>query len=225
MRDDGQVQIISKKKIITTGDSTINLVYILDISSSMNEAGRIDAAKLSIKEELKVEEKGIKYLYSLVTFSYASSIKTRFWKTSNKNSILSEVNDVDAAGMTALNKAVVDTVNRVIESSTDGQKYIVSILTDGGENNSGSHYRSILVKETIQRAEKLGITINFIGQKEDTDYAVQNYGISFNNTMSYDGSGADMLVATSMRTEAIRRYSKSVASGQQVKTDEFFVNK
>lgn len=123
------------------------------------------------------------------------------------------------SGMTALNDAIGSTLKEVQKfisyNKITNPKVVVTILTDGDENNSRT-YSSSDIKIMIEEFKNLGWVINYIGA--GTDKEVKNYsksiGIYESNTMSYTANNTVSTKNTFNKlSEKTRGYTQAVASG------------
>ena len=189
---------------------TVHLVSIVDLSSSMNEQNRIGAVNMALQNEVKELKKdtNVDYVYSLITFSYAHQIKTVFRRVALDTL---ELENLKAYGMTALNDAVGQTLSNLIDNNSK-ERVVVSIFTDGDENNSRSFTKNdvaILVKQ----AEKSGIIVTFIGTEQDTKRAIQDFKVDDTNTVTHNNTVETITASFASKLGSTRSYSNQVAKG------------
>lgn len=189
---------------------TVHLVSIVDLSSSMNEKNRIRAVNMALQNEVDELKKdtNVDYVYSLITFSYAHQIKTVFRRESLSTVALQ---DLSAYGMTALNDAVGQTLSNLIDNNSK-ERVVVSIFTDGDENDSHSFTKNdvaILVKQ----AEKSGIIVTFIGTEQDTRRAIRDFKVDDTNTVTHNNTAEAISMSFSAKLGSTRSYSNQVAKG------------
>jgi uncharacterized protein YegL len=191
----------------------IHIVNILDVSSSMS-GGKFEKAFSGIVNEVKEfqTDTNTDYTATFVSFSYEDQIKRHYFNTP-----ISQVKTpiLHAEGMTALNRAVGETLEGLLLLDNKDVKTIVSIFTDGGENASrGSKYASKdSVAEVIKEAEKAGITITFIGTEYDTKTVIQDFGIKFSNTLVHDNTADSIAKSFKTKLGATIAYSANVSRG------------
>lgn len=123
---------------------------------------------------------------------------------------------VDGRGGTALNDAIIKAVDTAIESKEKGEKALINIYTDGGENASRSTKEA--ANKAIKAGEKQDVVVTFIGTKYDTATAIQNYGIHASNTTVYDGTANGMFMSMQETSSARSAFSKKVVDGEDVST-------
>jgi hypothetical protein len=203
----------------------VHVVDILDVSGSMDFSGNsrrlTKGSKLAIALEGinqgvndLVKEKLVDYTYSLVTFSNHTDIKQ---VVNQKNP--SEVSELKAFadGGTALYDAIGLTLKTLNSIKKEGDKVLVNIYTDGGENASKTYTKEI-ISSLIKEYEKLGFTVTFIGTIQDTKAAIINLNINSSNTLSYDGTAKGLSKTMSVTNSMRSVYASNVASGQNVST-------
>lgn len=191
----------------------IHIVNILDVSSSML-GGKFEKAFEGIINETKElqADKNTDYTATFVSFSYGNNIKSHYF-----NLPISKVKTptLQASGMTALNRAVGETLERLLELDNKDVKTVVSIFTDGEENASqGSKYASKeAVAEIIKEVEKVGITVTFIGTEFDTQNVIRDFGIKASNTLVHDNTARSIEKSFATKLGATVMYSANVAAG------------
>jgi uncharacterized protein YegL len=190
----------------------IHVVNILDISSSMDGLKFNNAFSGIVNEikELKLDD-SIDYTATFVSFSYASEIRTHYF-----NSPLSEVKTpiIRPYGMTALNEAVAETLEKLLLLKNEGFKTIVSIFTDGGENGSDRKYKQEgYMAEVIKRAEDSGITVTFIGTDLDVRQVTKDFNLKSSNTLVHNNTGEGVKMSFMVKSEGTRSYASKVLAG------------
>lgn len=198
----------------TTGIPTIHIVDIIDCSGSMG-GSKINNANKGINDGVKELKKSdvANYIYTICDFSSTSDINFKIINQPIKD--VPPVKFYDR-GITALYDAIGETLTRVKKNVPKGEKVLVNIYTDGGENGSikySSEKVSSLIKEL-----KEDYTVTFIGTSNDVANVSRALSIDKSNTLVYDGSASGL--ASSMTTNSVARttYSKNVASGKDVST-------
>lgn len=195
--------------------NTIHIVDIIDCSGSMS-GGKISNAVKGINEgidELSKDKSGATHTYTLCNFSGSSDIQFDYIVAPLK--IVKKVR-FSPRGMTALYDAIGTTIKKVQENIKKGDKVLVNIYTDGGENGS-ARFNSESVGELIENL-KGTFTVTFIGTQRDTELVISKLNIDSSNTLAYDGS-ASGLGKTLQKTRSARAvYSKAVVAGENVAT-------
>jgi hypothetical protein len=230
-----KVKVAAKTPVVATTKKTkgalktVHNVYILDSSGSMGAHpmtnSKFNMAILGINSELKElrTDKSVKYKQGIVIFSNNNRIKTPIW-----NAALKDVNDLNAVKefhgqQTALNDAIGSTLSKLLNIQQTGEKVLVKIFTDGGENNS-KNWDKEQIKKLISDCEAKGFTIAFVGTEMDTKSAIHSYGINVSNTLVHSNTPESVKMSFSASTESTRSYSKKVAKGEDV-TMNFFSKK
>lgn len=202
----------SGESVEQTVKPKIHIVNILDVSSSMS-GGKFEKAFSGINNEIKEfkTDTTTDYTATFVSFSYGSEIKKHYFNTP-----IAEVKtpNLSANGMTALNRAVGETLEGLLELDNKDVKTIVSIFTDGEENNSRGKYSSKeAVAEIIKKAEKAGITVTFIGTEYDTQNVIKDFGIKVSNTLVHDNTTRGVEMSFLSKLGATKSYSAKVSAG------------
>jgi len=122
-------------------------------------------------------------------------------------------------GMTPLNDAIADSV-AVLDEVTDGDNDVVflAIVTDGLENASETSAEN--TAELLQKREKTGWGIVFLGANQDSartaaDLGLHKRGHAFNFNANPEG------IAHSMRTVSHLAYSRSLSGPGAAGLDEY----
>jgi len=133
---------------------TIHIVNIVDASGSMS-GGKIKAANEAVQKDIRMilETKDVNYTYTLVSFSDNNDINTHLFL--NTPASIGKVENFRTRGMTALYDAVSTTLVRVKEKVSKNDKVVVTIITDGEENDSRL-YNQLKTKNIIVLAAANG---------------------------------------------------------------------
>lgn len=211
----------TKKKNTSKSSSkkpTIIVIDVLDRSGSMgallNSNSKIANAVKGINsgvEKLKEDESilGVEYKHVFIHFDTKICI-------SNLESIKNVgYLSVDGRGGTALNDAIMSAISMAMKHKKDGDKVLINIYTDGGENAS-KEFTYADVKKEISLVEKLGVTVTFIGTKYDTNSAIKNYGLHDSNTAVYDGTAKGLESMMQLTNSARAEYSTKVVKNEDV---------
>jgi Ca-activated chloride channel family protein len=134
-------------------DEPIAIAFLLDVSGSMRQSGKLDAAKEAVRhfvDELRPQDR-----FALICFADEQvSWVTEF--TSDRKRFLERLLVQEGYGQTALNDAVAAAPKLVDESGT-GRKAIV-LITDGVDNAS-----RLTAQEAMQTARKIEVPIYTVG--------------------------------------------------------------
>lgn len=208
-------QTKKKKKPAKVNENLIiHVVDILDASGSMS-GSKFSNATEGIRKGIDelLSETETNYTHSFIDFSGRFDIVNRWWKTHPRH-----VGTLPwtTRGSTALNQAVGQTLETLIRESGDGQKVLVNIYTDGGENDSKAEWTYQRVQSLIKEAEGKGITVTFVGLKNDVQTAINMYHVHESNTMTYDGSGAGLAVTMAATVNLRKKYATKAKRGEDV---------
>ncbi len=216
-------KVVAKKAIKTESKKpikpTIHIIDIIDCSGSMVGA-KIRNAIVGINNgivELKKDD-SVDYTYTICDFSYHHDIQYAYVRES-----LSKVNAVTFRdrGQTALYDAIGTTLKDASKHIPKGEKVLVNIYTDGGENGSRS-FNAPKISELIDSLRK-DYTVTFIGTDYDVKSVIRNLKIDESNTLVYDGTGEGLAETMTMKDIARSAYSSSVKEGKDVSVG-FFKN-
>lgn len=184
---------------------TIHIVDILDKSDSMT-GSKIEAAVKAIN--MGIDKLTNQNTYTLCSFG---SI-IRFDNLLSNPATVTKV-EKSTLGMTKLNDAIFETLERLKSSVDKSHKVLVNIYTDGCEN--ASRRSPVSVRNLISELEGW-FTCTFIGREHDVMTAKNNYNIHDTNTMVYDGtsSGLEKSIVTTLA--ARDSYTERVSRGLDV---------
>jgi len=216
------------RKITTTEQPTkkqrIINIFLIDASSSMNEYGRYINAMLGVNTmlaDIKKDEYTENYVQII---EFANHDIVTMVKLTNE--IPDSYKGRGAGGWTPLNQAVGETLEKIIvtrEKEFDANvKILVNVLTDGEENYSEGKWHNArgggqLLGQIIKALESQGVTVTFMGAKNEVNYAIDILNLQSSNTLVHDNTGADILRSYERTVTARQLYSKSVSKGEDVK--------
>lgn len=193
----------------------IHNVHILDASGSMHGA-KLQNAVQGINEEIRELQKDntVIYTQTLVDFSGSGDIRTTVYKTPIANC---QPYSCESRGMTALNQAVGETLERLRKDTPPEEKVLVKIFTDGGENASKGQYAfSKDLAEYIKECESKGFTITFVGTTFDVNTVVRTLNIHASNTLSHDNTSRGVAGAFAATGSATMAYVRNLKSKKNV---------
>lgn len=205
------VEVKVKVKKEKSGKPTIHVVDILDKSGSMR-GERIEAANVGINTGLTDLKQGkVKYTYTLCAFSYHYDIKFVHLNT-DPESVSTVKIGVD--GYTALWDAIGATFKQMEKFVKAGDKVLMNIYTDGGENDSRK-FSSEAVRKLID-SNKKDWTVTFVGTKNDVELVNQRIGIDMSNTLVYDGTAEGLKKGFAETRSSRVSYAANVVAGNDV---------
>lgn len=193
----------------TTKKPIVHLVDILDASGSMAPS-KIKHALLGINKALTELSEDIDYTYTFVRFSNYRDIQIQYFM---ENKIPKNIYSI-VGGYTALYDAVGKTLEKLKKSVKSGEKVLVNIYTDGGENDSRD-YTSTEVRNLINDMKEY-CTTTFIGTAVDVKDVTKNLDIDVSNTLSYNGTAEGLMDSMTINSLSRQTYYKSVSKGEDV---------
>lgn len=148
-----------------------NIVFLLDISSSMNQKGKLDLLKSSMIElanELRDVDK-----ITLVAYSTFSEVILKTTTGNNKEEIINTIQDLKASGMTAGGEGM-KLAYRLAEKNfiEDGNNQVI-MATDGDFNRGATN-----VDRLVKKYHKKGIKLSVLGIKNKEIHALDMKEIS-----------------------------------------------
>lgn len=136
----------------------INVVFVLDISSSMNQSDKIELMKYSLirlTDMLRAEDK-----IGIVTYSNDAQVLLEPTSGADKTKIKDEVKSLKASGMTAGGAGIKLGYKTAYKSLIpDGVNQVI-IITDGDFNRDSKDY-----KKAIKKYKHKGINFSVVGVK------------------------------------------------------------
>ncbi len=129
----------------------LTTLLVMDISGSMNKGGKLEAAKAVAKEYVQQMRDGD--AAGVVLFN--TSVRTLQVIKNSKAELLSAINEISAAGDTAMYDALVSSVRML--NSVPGRKAIL-VYTDGLDNRSTASLPTV-----ISEIGQGGLTISTVG--------------------------------------------------------------
>lgn len=134
-------------------DEPVSIAFVLDVSGSMRQSGKMEAAKEAIRffvDQLRPQDR-----FALICFADDQvSWVTEF--TSDHQRFIERLMVQEGYGQTALNDAVA-AIPKLVDESTTGRKAIV-LITDGVDNAS-----KLTIHEAIATARQVEVPIFTVG--------------------------------------------------------------
>jgi len=151
LTDERQPQTI--KYFSVENDEPVTIAFVLDVSGSMRQSGKLDAAKEAIRffvEQLRPQDR-----FALICFADDQvSWVTEF--TSERERFIERLMVQEGYGQTALNDAVA-AIPKLVDERASGRKAIV-LITDGVDNAS-----KLTVEQAVVTARKVEVPIFTVG--------------------------------------------------------------
>jgi Ca-activated chloride channel homolog len=142
-----------------TNFKPVNVVFILDVSSSMRGNEKLDLMKYALNQlvgSLRSEDH-----ISLVTYSDDAEVLLEPTSCSNREKIMAQVAELNALGQTAGGKGIKTGYSQALKQYSADKANMVIIITDGAFNRGNDDYK----KQVAKHADK-GITFSVVGIKD-----------------------------------------------------------
>jgi VWFA-related protein len=145
----------------------LTILFVVDVSSSMEEGDAITLEKDAIREFVK--QLGPKDRVGLITFSDAAMPEVDL--TAHKDALLSALDGLTAWGQTALWDGVTYGVEELIADKTPSRKALI-VMSDGGDNKSVETPQTIhALYSDKAKGQNDGFPIYALGLGEQADRA------------------------------------------------------
>lgn len=145
-----------------------SMVFLIDVSTSMNRSGKLDLLKISMLELIKPLREIDRV--SIVTYATGTEVKLTSMPGSNKDEIIKIIDNLEAGGSTAGKKGIKKAYQVAGDSFITNGNNQIFIATDGAFDIRDQQKR--LFKTLKQNAEK-GITLSVIGIK-NKEWTIKN---------------------------------------------------
>lgn len=141
----------------------INVVFVLDISSSMNQSEKMELMKYSLNQlsdMLRVQDN-----VSIVTYATDTRVLLPTTKGDQKTAMQQEVDALKASGMTAGGEGIKLGFKQADNGYLpDGINHVI-VITDGAFNRNSDDY-----KKYVKKYQKKGINMSIVGiRNQDKD--------------------------------------------------------
>lgn len=136
----------------------INVVFVLDVSSSMKDADKMELMKFALfqlTDMLRPQDK-----MGIVTYSSETSVLLRPTSGGKKTEIKGKVEDLKASGFTAGGKGIKLGFAQAQRAKIEGGVNHVIIITDGAFNRDSDDY-----KRHVKKYARRGIHLSVVGIK------------------------------------------------------------
>lgn len=239
MREDRKHTAKQADKTGASSPVIIHNVHILDASGSMN-GGKYDNALKGINGEImSMKTDGEGMTQTIIEFDsdggiYEGNLRliTHYFMTPAIN--CTAIKGVGARGGTPLFQTVGETIEKLLSHIKAGDKVLIKIFTDGGENTSQGKYKNTgsnwsPKSEELTRVIKLvednhNFTVTFMGTKGDVENMVNHIGLASSNTLFHMNTAESIGATYAVASSATRSYRKEVSRGasqDELKQDFF----
>ena len=154
---------LDKNDFSETYFKPVNIVFVLDISSSMKQNEKLELMKYALFQlvnMLRAEDK-----ISIVTYSSEAKVLISRASGANKEKINAEVSALKAAGLTAGGEGIKLGYKQARKSFIENGVNQVIVITDGAFNRYSQVY-----EKTVKKYNKKGIHLSVVGiQNKEAD--------------------------------------------------------
>ncbi len=174
---------IQGKDIVTENLPPSNLVFLLDVSGSMNNANKLPLIKSAF--QLLVDELTEKDTVSIVVYAGAAGVVLPPTKGSEKDKILAAINNLEAGGSTAGGEGIklaYDLAKRFYQSSGNNR---VILATDGDFNVGVSSDAELVRMIENYRDEGIFLTVLGFGTGNFKDAKMEQLANKGNGNYAY----------------------------------------
>src|SRR3990167_231813 len=140
----------------TNDYKTVNVVFVLDLSSSMKLGEKMTLLKYSLNQLVKHMRPQDRIAF--VTYSEGASLYMPTTNCANKPDIYSKIADLEASGMSSTTRGIQLGYKTVRKDISPDEANMVVVITDGAFNNNSNDYQSIVRKYAPE-----GITFSVVG--------------------------------------------------------------
>ncbi|PKR80567.1 hypothetical protein CW751_09340 [Brumimicrobium salinarum] len=156
-----QFKDLDKDNFDASHFNPINVVFVIDVSSSMRQADRIELLKYSLDQLVQMLRPQDKI--GLVSYSNDARVLLKPISGNRKNEISEEVKNLKAAGLTAGGAGIKLGYKQVRRNRIkEGQNHLI-IITDGAFNKNSGDYKKY-IKKNLRRKN---ITMSVVGIKSN----------------------------------------------------------
>jgi Ca-activated chloride channel family protein len=153
-----RVGVTTKAKSVAER-SRANLVFLVDVSGSMQSPDKLDLAKRSLR--ILVDNLKDGDTVSLVTYAGSTRVVLGPTGLDKRNDIMAAIEDLTAGGSTAMGSGLELAYDQAMKSRESDAISRVIVLSDGDANVGTTSHEEIL--KTISAKVKEGVTLSTIG--------------------------------------------------------------
>lgn len=154
---------LDKNQFDNNNFKPVNVVFVLDISSSMNIGDKMELMKYSLSQLAQVLRPQDQI--SIVTYATTASVLLDNSHGNQKEEIINTVQDLKALGVTAGGDGIKLGYKTALKHFLQDGVNQVIVITDGAFNRNSGNYQKIILKY-----EKKGISLSVVGiQNSDKD--------------------------------------------------------
>jgi len=175
---------VSSKPIAPALRQPANLVFLVDISGSMNQPDKLPLAQRSLR--VLVENLDEKDTVALVTYAGATRVVLPPTGLADKARILAAIEDLRAGGSTAMGDGITLAYEQAAKGLRPDAISRVIVLSDGDANVGRTTHDAILA--TIRGKVKEGVTLSTIG------FGMGNYKDELMEQLANKGNGNNFYI-------------------------------
>ena len=161
-----ELSTLDKEDFSSDHFKPVNVVFILDISSSMRQSDKMELMKYSLfqlVDMLRAEDK-----MGIVTYATDTRVLLSSTSGMDKEAIKAQVSELKASGMTAGGAGIKLGYKEALKSfKNDGVNQII-VITDGAFNRNSDDY-----KKYIRKYRRKGINMSVVGIRNSENDAVE----------------------------------------------------
>ena len=197
-------------------------LLILDESGSMSsiEKQAVDSVNETLHSVRSAQKKyeDQEHYVSFVTFN-SDGIKTVLDRVEAKS-----VEDITPAQFnpaccTPLYDAIGKSITELKKSVAENDKVLVTIITDGYENDS-KEYNQASIKSLTEKLEKAGWTFAYIGANQDA--TAVSHGLGIKNALNFEATICGTMSMSRKLTASRARWFERVAENDACASEGFF---
>jgi Ca-activated chloride channel homolog len=153
----------------------VNVVFVLDISSSMKMGEKMDLMKYSLNQlasKLRPQDK-----MGLVTYANTAEVFQSPISGDHKDELKKSISDLKPLGLTAGGKGIKLGYKEVMKNYDSNKTNMVIVITDGAFNKDSDDYQ-----KTVQKYAKDGVVFSVVGiQPRERDAQLMTDAAHFGN--------------------------------------------
>lgn len=153
----------------------VNVVFVLDISSSMKMGEKMDLMKYSLNQlvsKLRPQDK-----MGLVTYASTAEVFLAPTSGDHKEDLQKSISNLRPIGMTAGGKGIKMGYKEVMKNYDPNKTNMVIVITDGAFNKDSEDYQ-----KTVQKYAKNGVVFSVVGiQTRERDAKLMEEAAHFGN--------------------------------------------
>jgi hypothetical protein len=190
--------------------ATNHTVLILDQSGSMDAI--YDETIVHINSQIEIaKESETKFEKQLSIVPFDDVMRSPlFWKKHPRNISPITKEQYNPNGMTALYDTIGAVIKRLEPDDIPGATFLVSIITDGKENNSQKYIQSDIAEMIQQKQNKKNWTFTYLGANQNLHDVAKNISIPLGNIAKFDSTSLGMSTATRIQSRSISCYYANI---------------